>query len=91
VAITVLAVGEKCTDEAACDRLFTIVKGTVVIVFSVFQLANVFDGLFHDNLYELYAATAVTVMNTVLHVVRFAEKFENSWKFVWQLVSSSAG
>jgi len=62
-----------------CTQSFLINKVMLSFTFSVFFLLSVLDGLFNENLYELYSAMFISSLSTGYYVYRFSEPYINDF------------
>jgi len=68
------------TDEAVvCSSNFLINKILLSVTFSVFFLISALDGIFNENLYELYAAMFISSLSTGYYIYRFSEPYKNDF------------
>jgi len=63
-------------DEDLCTKY--VMNTTVALIFSIFLLmAAVLDGIFFDNIYELYSALVNLCLTTGYSIFKFVQKYEN--------------
>jgi len=66
------------TDVAeVCSTNFLINKIMLSVVFSSFFLLSTLDGIFNENLYELYAAMFISSLSMGYYIYRFSEPYLN--------------
>lgn len=90
VAVLFLALYESITHQGtkcytvegkavACSVYYTIVISLVHIFNALFLTISAIDGIFYDNLYELYAAMFQALLSTGLGIFKFVEPSSNDW------------
>jgi len=60
-----------------CDYEWTLNRVLVQFSFSCFQIVHGYDGIFNDNLYELYTSMAVSLLLTGFGIFRFVSHYED--------------
>eukprot|EP01129_Flabellula_baltica_P013377 TRINITY_DN6187_c0_g1_i1.p1 TRINITY_DN6187_c0_g1~~TRINITY_DN6187_c0_g1_i1.p1 ORF type:complete len:351 (+),score=45.89 TRINITY_DN6187_c0_g1_i1:157-1209(+) len=86
--------GGKCwslyESVAACSSNFLVNKKLMVLTSVFFFTFASLDGLFNDNIYELYSAFVITLLIVAFSVFRFLEPYANDF-FDWSLMLVSIG
>jgi hypothetical protein len=91
VAIFILAVYEvaspqstvKCFSKQgvleACSLTYGLSMSLIHVLNAIFLCISAIDGIFYDNLYELYAAMFQALLSTSLGIFKFVEPYKNDW------------
>jgi len=73
----------KCFGEAGvivpCSIVYVMAITLVHVLNAIFLCVSAIDGVFYDNLYELYAAMFQALLSTSLGIFKFVEPYKNDW------------
>jgi len=73
-----------------CSSNFLINKMLMSYCFYFFFVLSLLDGIFNENLYELYSAMLISLLSTGYYIFRFFEPYENDF-FDWIFFFISVG